>query len=391
MRRHLKTALSRTLAWTGGDRLYGTLAGHRRAPMIVGYHRVVKEYARMKRTSIPAMLITSGTFEQQVDWIARRYRVTTLDAIGSKLESGDPFEERLAAITFDDGYADVYENAFPILRRKGLPATMFVVTDLIGRARLQSFDRLYLLLSRALARPGGIDWVCDVAGAHAIPAGVRARLSRLPKDPVRTTQTLLKTLPQHTLDGVLAALEARFPMPAGCFASHRALDWEMLEEMQSAGMTIGSHTRSHPLLTLETSATVRAEVEGSRRLLQQWLGGRIDHFAYPDGRFDATVVSAVKKAGYRFGFGVCAHRDASEPLLTIPRRMLWENSCLDRSGRFCPAVMSCSTNGIFDLMERCRRDHRGATAAALAAVESREDLKGSLEGGGFSRAEGRLT
>jgi len=372
LRRLLKTAASRVLAWTGCDRVIGAISGNRSAPLIVGYHRVVKDFTVNRRTSIPAMLITSRTFEQQIDWIARRYRITTLDEIGSHLESGEPLGERMAAITFDDGYADFYHNAFPILRRKGLPAAVFVVTDLIGRKEMQKFDLLYLLLARALDGPGGIDWLCDVAQPHALPAAARRSLCLVPRDPVRTTQVLLKELPHDALESVLTALQTRFPLPEGCPEPHLALDWGMLEEMSAGGITIGSHTRTHPLLTIEDSSRVREEVEGSQRLLQRWLHKRIDHFAYPDGRFNAKVVAAVRRAGYRFAYGVCAHRDAADPLLSIPRKMLWENSCLDGTGRFSSAVMSCNINGIFDAFERCRRDHTQSGMDAPATMGTRE-------------------
>lgn len=387
MRRHLKAVASRALSWTGADRLFGAIAGHRRAPLIVGYHRVVKDINTMRSTSIPAMLITSRTFEQQVDWIARRFRITSLDEIGARIGSGEPLDERLAAITFDDGYADVYHNAFPILRRKGHPATIFVVTDLIGRKEMQQFDRLYLLLTRALDSPDGIDWLCKAARPDASPAEARRSLSLFPRDPVRTTHLLLKELPQDALSSILEALERRFPMPGGCLDSHRALDQEMLVEMCAAGITIGSHTRTHPLLTLEDHATVREEVEGSRRILHKWLGRPINHFAYPDGRFNSPVVAAVKKAGYRFAYTICEHRDASDPLLTIPRRTLWENSCVDGRGRFSPSVMTCNTNGVFDLFAPCRNDHQIAGVAprtGMAGMPAAVGMSGRSQGPGIS-------
>lgn len=317
----------------------------------------------MRHTSMPAMLITTRMFERQIDWIASRYRITTLDEIGSRLEAGEPFEQRLAAITFDDGYADLYHNAFPILRRKGHPAAVFVVTDLIGRREMQRFDQLYLQLSWAMDCPGGIDWLWDAARPHAVLASTRLSLTQFPRDPVRTTHLLLKELSAEALGSVLEGLETRFPLPASCLDAHRALDWQMVSELSAAGMTIGSHTRSHALLTLEDPARVRDEVEGSRTVLRERLGRNINHFAYPDGRFNTQVVAAVKKAGFRFGYGVCGHRDAADPMLTIPRRTLWENSCLDGRGRFSPSVMSCNVNGIFDLYERCRRDHQSAVLA----------------------------
>lgn len=357
MRRLIKASASWALTSTGGNRLLSALTGHRRAPLIVNYHRVVQDFDVMRRTSIPAMLITSRTFEQQIDWIAQRYRITTLDEIGSVLESGRHSRKRLAAITFDDGYADLYHNAFPILRRKGHPAAVFVVSDLVGGKVLQSFDRLYLLLTRTLDHTAGVAWLCEEARPHAIPAEEWRKLGLLSRDPVRMTHLLLNTLPQDALRSVSLALESKFPTSADCLEAHSALDWAMLKEMSAGGITIGSHTRTHPLLTLEAPATVREEVDGSRKLLQKRLGREIDHFAYPDGRFNPQVVAAVKRAGYRFAYGVCEHRDATNPLLTIPRRTLWENSCLDRRGRFSPSVMHCNTSGVFDLFVPCRREH----------------------------------
>jgi hypothetical protein len=265
---------------------------------------------------------------------------------------------------------------------------VFVVTDLIGRRKMQTFDRLYLLLTKALDRPGGIDWLCDMAGPHAIPVPARMKLTQLGGDPVQTTHLLLKELPHDALDVVVEALESRFPLQAGCLDSHRALDWDMLEEMWAAGITIGSHTRTHPLLTLEDPARVRDEVEASRRILRQRLGREINHFAYPDGRYNRQVVAAVKKAGYRYGYGVCKHRDASDPLLTIPRRTFWENSCLDARGKFSSSVMSCSANGIFDLFTRCTRDHQAAGATrrtALTGKSGAQDMPGTIEIAGRSQ------
>ena len=189
---------------------------------------------------------------------------------------------------------------------------------------------------------------------------------RLPDDPHAATQTLLAALPQEMLCAILDDLELRCPPSREEIDAHRTLTWEMLAEMHRDGFTIGSHTRSHPLLTMEDAAKVRDEVVGSRRRLQRRLGVKIDHFAYPDGRFSPGVVDAVRAAGYRFAYGICAHRDAREPLLTIPRRMLWESACVDGRGRFSATVMSCNINGVFDPFDPCRRNHE-AVADATAA------------------------
>jgi peptidoglycan/xylan/chitin deacetylase (PgdA/CDA1 family) len=137
----------------------------------------------------------------------------------------------------------------------------------------------------------------------------------------------------------------------------RMLDWDMLAEMVASGVTVGSHTRSHALLADETPEVLRDEVDGSRRELEQRLGVSIRHFAYPDGQFNARAIQAVADAGYGTACTICAHRDPAHPLLTISRRMLWENACMNGFGRFSPAILSCQVNGIFDPADKCRTPH----------------------------------
>jgi hypothetical protein len=85
----------------------------------------------------------------------------------------------------------------------------------------------------------------------------------------------------------------------------------------------------------------------------------VDHFAYPAGRFDEGAVSAVAAAGYRFGYTTCPHRDRTRPLLTIPRRILWQNSCLNALGHFSSTMMSCQVKGVFDFGRDCNHAHLG--------------------------------
>jgi len=110
------------------------------------------------------------------------------------------------------------------------------------------------------------------------------------------------------------------------------------------------------------------ETAGARRALQERLGIRIEHFAYPDGAFDTQSVEAVAQAGYRFAYTTCHHRDRRHPLLTIPRCVLWENSCLDPAGRFSAAVASCVTSGIFHFASGCRHSHTAVSRPVAPLV-----------------------
>ena len=171
------------------------------------------------------------------------------------------------------------------------------------------------------------------------------------------TRAVLETLNQAAIERFLVALRGRISVPEDELRDFQMLDWDMLAEMVAGGVTVGSHTRSHALLATEEPQVLRDEVEGSRRELEQRLGVPIRHFAYPDGRFDASAIRAVADAGYRSAYTICAHRDRAHPLLTISRRMLWENACMNGFGRFSPAILSCQVNGIFDPAGTCRTQH----------------------------------
>ncbi|MBI2469449.1 MAG: polysaccharide deacetylase family protein [Candidatus Rokubacteria bacterium] len=370
MRALAKTGVAGALRWTGADRLIGALGGARATPLVVGYHRVVADFEANAKTSIPAMLVSQRMLERHLDWLGRRYRFVPLDELGSRLEAGGGFDRPVAAVTFDDGYTDVYEHALPLLTRKGIPATCFVVTDLVGTSRPALHDRLYLLLRRAFARwhmPGrDLAWLLLALEVRAVDPW---RLRGLDLHPAGVTSALLRALPQAEVWRVADALEAEVGLAPAALDDGRPLTWDRLVEMHRHGVTIGSHTRTHVLLANETPERVREETAGAREELVRRLGTAIHHFAYPDGQFDRATVRAVAAAGYRFGYTTCQHRDPDHPLLTIPRRLLWENACLDALGRFSPAVLGCQVNGVFDLAAHCPGNHgprgrRGGDGAA---------------------------
>jgi peptidoglycan/xylan/chitin deacetylase (PgdA/CDA1 family) len=342
---------------TRADECIGAALGVRRLPLVLGYHRVVADQAATQRW-LPAMSISRATFERHLDWVGRRHRFVSLDELAAGLGAGAGSARPPAAVTFDDGYADVYENAFPLLRRKGIPSAIFVVTDLVGSDELLLHDRLYLALAEGLSR--------GEAGAAKLFAalGPAAPVRELPRQPFRAVQWLLRRLPQDLLRRGAAALEREWGVDEQARRELRPVSWSMLREMENGGMTVGSHTRSHTLLTLESPARVQAEVAGSRDALRERLSVPARHFAYPDGRCDVAAVRAVAEAGYATAYTTCSHQDPQYPRLTIPRRLFSEQSCLDHRSQFSGAVLSCQVNGVFDLAERCRERHGWAAAQA---------------------------
>ena len=367
LRRLAKTGIACALHWTGANKLIGALNGSRNMPLVLGYHRVVEDYTASAGHYIPAMLTSLRMLERHLDWIGRRFRFISLDELGSRLERGQTFDKPVAAITFDDGYADVYHHAFPLLKRKGIPAGIFVVADLIDTERLQVYDKLYLLLTHAFSRLDSMPHALArlLVGAEVWPPNVDNKKT-IACNPLTAMRTLVTSLSHSEIYRVIDALEDQVSIQESELKELHQVTWEMVFEMHRAGITVGSHTKNHVLLPNERWEKMLDETVISRRLLEGKLGTPIHHFAYPDGQFNAAAVSLIADAGYRFAYTTCSHRDPNYPLLTIPRKLLWENSCLDMFGRLSSSIMSCQAHGVFDFVDKCRQDHWSPLSASVA-------------------------
>lgn len=348
IRRAVKTAAAAALSWTGVPTL---LSRPHTQPFVICYHRIVERLDANDGCSLPAMETTVATLEQHLDWLAKHFRIVSLDELGDAPPSPARSARRLAAVTFDDGYRDVYDHAFPLLKRKGIPAAIFVVADLIDTNQVPAHERLYRLLANQKRPSQG-----RLAGSLRAAGVTRNGEGHLPAahHPFNVTRFLLARLSQAEIHRVMAQLETDVRGETGPTADLRPMTWGMLVEVRRAGMTIGSHTKTHAFLTNETQDQVALEVSGSRLELGRRLETDIRHFAYPGGCFNADVVQAVAGAGYRLAFTICRHRDPLFPHLTIPRTVLWERASVDCFGRFSPAMLSCHAAGLLPWGFACR-------------------------------------
>lgn len=330
-------------------------AGYR--PLVLGYHRVVEDFDEAARTEMPSMLISTRMFEQHLDCIGRHFRFVDVDEIGAAIRNGVPFEEPVAAVTFDDGYQDVYDHAVPLLKRKGIPAASFIVTDLIGRPSWQTHDKLFHLVTK-----GYTTWsnprrqLEGVLRDLGLPASEILRTRTDTQTPFKVVSALLPNLSRDDVGRVMQYLE--WNVGNGFVGVPLAMTWPMVKQMQRDGFTIGSHTRSHVSLPMESAATAAEELIESKREIERQLERSIDHFAYPGGQFTPAVVENLERAGYRYAYTACPHGDTRYPALTIERLLLWEGSSVDAGGQFSPAILECQAQDLWPPARVCRRCHQ---------------------------------
>lgn len=199
-------------------------------PLILGYHRVVEDFDSVSMSDMPSMLVGVEMFERQLDVIGRRFRFVGLDEVGEAVRSGAPFEQPVAAVTFDDGYQDVADNALPVLKRKGIPAAMFVVTELVGRRAWQAHDKLYHLVEKAFRQwPDPGPHLHGLLRDLGLPAAAILRDRTATQSPMSTVSALLPKLSR--VDTVRVMTQLEWLVGNGFVNVPPTMTWEGLQQM----------------------------------------------------------------------------------------------------------------------------------------------------------------
>jgi peptidoglycan/xylan/chitin deacetylase (PgdA/CDA1 family) len=303
---------------------------------ILAYHRVVEDIRKAEREAIYGIVISADTFRRHCEMLKKTFDVVSLNTAAHFLESRRQVARPAAVITFDDGYVDSYEVAFPILNELGLPATVFVPTAHIGTDKPLAHDRIYWLLKNGLRNSGAIKKAIRNVGVTKI------RDEQIhPANLLGLTDELVY-LPHELRESLIAELESSVGSDATEYpAEYRLMNWEMVQEMDRKGVSIGSHTANHVVLPLEDKETVYSELADSRSDLERHLGRRNFSFAYPNGEYSANVKNAVAAAGY--SIAVTTQTTVNMPgvdRLELGRTSLCEESTRGISGSYSAAVAS---------------------------------------------------
>lgn len=272
-------------------------------PLVLMYHRVART-----ETDPWGLAVSPERFAEQVDFLARRRSVLPLPEFAARLSAGS-LPRDAVAITFDDGYVDNLRNAEPILARAGLPATLFVVSGMVGHPGRFWWDELDAMILRrdqpldAPFRLGDRTWHLQLPArgpsdrpGNAWRAWTRCRTQR--QAAFLDLWTALRPLPAPERAAAMDRLR-RIAPPAGDPDADRAMRPEELQALASRGtVSIGAHTINHPLLPGLQPQERRREIRDSRSALEALLGGRIAGFCYPYGAVDRPTRDAVAEAGF---------------------------------------------------------------------------------------------
>lgn len=277
------------------------------------YHRVRPEPDPMFPGEVSA-----AQFDWQMSLLRRHCQPMALLQALEGLRAGN-LPSRAVAVTFDDGYRDNATHALPILQTHGVPATFFVTTSFLGGGIMWNDAVIEAL--RAASAPG-VDLRELDMGEVALPA--EPGRGPLAEEVIRR----IKHMPPAERAERVKWMVARCgtSLPADLMMSPAEV-----RQLHAAGMEIGAHTRTHPILSTLDADAARDEIAGSRDDLQRIIGEPVVAFAYPNGRpgedYGPRERQMVEELGFRYAMATrWGAATASSDRFQLPRFTPWDRN-----------------------------------------------------------------
>jgi peptidoglycan/xylan/chitin deacetylase (PgdA/CDA1 family)/VanZ family protein len=265
---------------------------------VLAYHRITDINARDFCGFKPNVSASPDEFERQIAYICRHSSPISVGDLECWLDGGPRLPKRPVLVTFDDGYADNADVAWPILRTKQVPAVVFLATEHIGTGRAFLWDLVALAIESTRKSIAALPLLGEIVLSSARERNLATKLwveqskALPPLQRWLALRALLETLDVNIDESAFGALY---------------LSWDEVRRLASEGLDFGGHTLTHPILTKSSYLDARREIEGSRSKIASILGRAPCAFAYPNGSakdFNPEHEKLVHDAGYAMAFSL---------------------------------------------------------------------------------------
>lgn len=256
---------------------------------ILAYHRINDTIDAPK-----GMCVSIANFEKQLQWLRDNFTLVSLyEAIGLLNNRQKNFNNVLV-ITFDDGYKDNYTNAFPLLKKYGIPVTIFLSTGLIDSNKSLWFDTIYYAFK--LTSKNEVDLKEFSFGKYYF-SSKSAKLRTADKITLQVKKMNSQRC-RYFINYLLNALDVR---EEETISMGRLLSWSEVSEMAKAGVTFGSHGINHFILSRFSEQEQDYEIRESKKAIKEKTGIDVRIFSFPNGRtqdFTEKTKDFLKRNGY---------------------------------------------------------------------------------------------
>jgi O-antigen/teichoic acid export membrane protein/peptidoglycan/xylan/chitin deacetylase (PgdA/CDA1 family) len=279
MKRFLHAFMSSGLGWTASSvvRAQGCL--------VLTYHRVGASEQGFK--TVPA-----DAFRSHMRWLCDRCTIIHPDHLIDSARTGDRRKPSVL-VTFDDGYRDFHDVAYPIMRELGVPSVNFISTHHSDTGDLFWWDLIDLAVSASTRSQVTLPWDPEVS----VPLTAEGR-RRVKFDARRWIKSRPHSELDTTIDKLLDALDVR---RSDIACERQVMTWDEIRATQELAV-FGAHTHTHPLLTRVGPEQLEYEIRTSRDRLTTELGRTPTLFAYPSGAYSDDAKEMVRRHGFAVAF-----------------------------------------------------------------------------------------
>jgi len=259
---------------------------------ILLYHKV--DY---KAPPFFGVAVRPDVFEKQIRFLKRYYKIVDLADLNQLEQLEQTFPSDLIVITFDDGYRNNYTHVFPLLKKYNVPATIFLATDYIGNNRLLWYDKLSWILYKVVNLPDSRRLMKFELSPEIIREVERflAAVSSGRVSILRSLVILLKAYSAQEREEVIKRLAESCRVNTWPGDEDRPmLSWEEVREMSKYGISFGSHTASHPVLSDISVEEARREIGESKNIIEEQIQKPVTTFAYPYGKKEDCTDEVAK-------------------------------------------------------------------------------------------------
>lgn len=286
---------------------------HNTPYQILLYHRILPKY-----DPFAIDVLSIDNFRAHLRILSSFFRIVTIEEVVSELEKGE-LSANTICITFDDGYYDNFQYAFPVLKEFRIQATIFLTTDLVGTNKMLWPDKVfYYIKSTEL---DVLEFQNDKKHFYDL-----SNITRRMEAAHNLLEWMKKLIPEER-DRKIQELKEICQVKSD-ETQRMMLNWDEIKDMNQAGITFGAHTKTHPILSSLDNDKIEEEIVESKETIENILNKPVVSFAYPNGKnsdFDNRCKGIVKKAGFKcavtsYGSVNYAHTDPYE----LSRFSPWE-------------------------------------------------------------------
>ena len=269
------------------------------------YHRVLNEPDLIYKYEP-----TIKEFDSQIRWLSSFFQCLTVSQATEKLKK-NKLPLNVLCITFDDGYNDFYTNAFPILKKYKIPATLYVTSNCLSGMQLWNEILHSIILNPKYNK---IDCSFFNLDSYKLDSSEKRIETYL------ILENKIKYLNSIKREQFIETLLQKYPTK---IADNTMLNKKQLIELNDAGIEIGSHTLSHPILSSTSQDQARREITDSKKAIEKIINTPVKSFAYPNGKigidYNQLHINYVKEAHYSSALSSNPKPDGKFDIFQIPR------------------------------------------------------------------------